>query len=395
MTACSGDTKSEARQENTTTTSAAVDITALDTGDYPTEPAAAFGEATPEEIASVDGQRMAEYMVAPYEVDPEMTDPTLPTFVVRNYLGLKGALGQEVIDVPANKSSAIYGFIASAATVTGERDGATRAMTNLVMRYTTAEGAADAARQMSEASALRPGAMAVDIPGLPNSHGISGTGVDGKVTLAVFTPWNDYVLYTWVGVPQDQATLMESLIVRTQELQGPRIDQFPRTPTKSQNGGKPASLQVDQNDILVYALPAKADAPMGATDRAVYGPRGMSLLYTPPADVYRTLTEHGADHTAVYLTTVYRASTPDDATEMLAAFDRMNRTDGWSTMPGPTGLPTAQCITKSTMNGEQFLCSVQVGRYIGTATTLDDRTDVLQQIAAQYVILTKADQNAG
>ena len=47
------------------------------------------------------------------------------------------------------------------------------------------------------------------------------------------------------------------------------------------------------------------------------------------------------------------------------------------------------------MNGEQFLCSVQVGRYIGTATTLDDRTDVLQQIAAQYVILTKADQNAG
>lgn len=399
VTACAGATPAAEPAASSATsvavaTVADVDVAALDTGDYPTSPAPAFGDAPPEEVVGVDAQRMAEFVVAPYEIDPELDDPTLPTLVVRNYKMLKGVFDQTVIEVPANQSSALYGFITSATTPTADRGQRGRALTNLVMRYTDPTAAADAARQMSEAAALRPGAMAVEIPGMPGSYGISGTELSENVTLAAFTPRNDYVLYTWISAPQDQAARLEPSLVHALELQGPLIDRFPRLPTKAQNGGQRTPLEIDQNDILIYALPAEEDAPLGDIDRGVYGPRGMSHFYLPPAEVFRTLTEHGSEHNAVYKTTVYRADTEQDATEMLTEFDTMNRTGGWTSMASPQGLPNAHCFTRTSEFGEQFYCSVQVGRYIGEATALDDRTDVLQQISAQYLILTQADQSA-
>ncbi|MFD4293670.1 hypothetical protein ACFWPA_05710 [Rhodococcus sp. NPDC058505] len=396
---CGGTEATDPQSEETTATAetatAEVDPAALDTGDYPTDPAPAFGNATPEEVAPVDGQRMAEFVVAPWEVDPEFNDPTLPTFVVRNYKMLKGTLDESVYEVPANASSAIYGFVTSARTSTaGDRAGTERALTNLVMRYIDPAAAAAAAGQMAEASAARPGSTAVDIPGLPDSHGISSTAVAGEVELAAFTPHGEYVLYSWASAPQDRADEVEATLARIVELQGPLIDRFPRTPTRSQNGGERPQLEVDQNDILIYAIPAAADAPAGDADRGVYGPRGMSHFYASPAEMYRTLSKHGSEHNAIYKTTVYRASTPDDAAAMLTEFDGLSRSNGWTTIPSPAGLPNASCLTKTTQSADQYSCSVQVGRYIGEASGLDDRTDVYRQISAQYLILTKADQDA-
>lgn len=408
VTACGGESTPDAQPAGNTESVAAdgtagegspaaadVDVRVLDTGDYPTQPAAPFGDASPEEVAPVDGQRMAEFVVAPWEIDPELDDPTLPTFVLRNYKMLKGTFDESVYEVPANASSAIYGFVSSAKTPSsGDRAAQGRALTNLVMRYTDQDAAKAAAQQMADAAAARPGASATDVAGLPDSYGIGGTQPSGDATLAAFTPHGDYVLYTWVSAPQDQAGGMQATLARAVELQAPLIDRFPRTPTKSQNGGVRPQLKIDQNDILVYAIPADADAPAGDADRGVYGPRGMSHFYTSPAEMYRILTEHGAEHSAIYKTTVYRASSDDDAADMQSEFDAVSRNNGWTPAPSPQGLPNASCLTKTAEFGEQFSCSVQVGRYLGEATGLDDRADVHRQISAQYLILTEADQTA-
>ncbi|EME15349.1 hypothetical protein G419_22724 [Rhodococcus triatomae BKS 15-14] len=376
-------------------TVAEVDVAQLDTGDYPTTPAAPFGEAAPEDRAAVDAQRMAQFVIAPFEVDRELNDPTLPTMVLRSYKQLKGTFDESVVNVPANASSSVYGFVTSA-TVSAPVDRGTtgRALTQLVMRYSDPVAAADAARQMGEASAALDGSTATVVAALPDSHTIRGTQPNGSLTLQSFTAHNDYVIYTWASAPVAEADRLEPAVVKALELQGPLIDQFPRLPTKVQAEGRHVPLEVDQNDILIYAVPAAEDDPMGDILSGVYGPRGMSHFYYPPETVYRALTEHGSVHNAIDKTTVFRASTDEDARELLDTFTTSSLSSGWAASPTPPGLPSATCLSKASQSGEQFQCSVRVGRYIGDAVGLGDQTEVHQLISAQYLILTQADQQA-
>ncbi|MFD1812517.1 DUF7373 family lipoprotein [Rhodococcus gannanensis] len=399
---CAADRTPESEAQATSTVSgsdvetvAEVDVTQLDTGDYPTTPAAPFGEAAPEDRAAVDAQRMAQFVVAPFEVDRELNDPTLPTMVLRGYQQLKGTFDESVVNVPANTSSWVYGFVTSATVSAPVERGTTgRALTQLVMRYTDPTAAADAARQMGEASAALDGSTPAIVTAMPDSHAVRGTQPNGSLTMQAFTAHNDYVVYTWASAPVAEADRLEPTLVKALELQAPLIDQFPPTPTKSQAQGRHIPIEVDQNDILIYAVPAGKNDPMGDILSGVYGPRGMSHFYYPPETVYRALTEHGSVHNAINKTTVFRASTDQDARELLDTFTSSSLSGGWAEAATPPGLPSATCLSKASPSGEQYQCSVRVGRYIGDAVGLGDQTEVHQLISAQYLILTQADQNA-
>jgi hypothetical protein len=386
-----------------------IDIASLDTGDFPTDPSPPFGTVDSNDpvITDLEGQRMAEFVTIPFEVVPGATEPEQPTAVIRSEKFLDSPFGgREDMAAASSPPDAplIAGFVATASTPAVKNTDPKTTITEMVLRYATPAAATAAAQAMNDVS-HQPAAeftrafAPATVPELPNSlsstwsyAGDPGLGAPSS-GLSVFTPHNSYVIYTNVSVPTGDAATLPSIVSKALSLQLPLIDTFPPTPTRSQNGGVAPTIQIDQNNILIYAIPNTDEYQAYGTNRAVYGPRGLALQFTDPALVLKTLQDVGSDHNATWKTTVTRAKTEDGAKKIITDFVNSDLSLGSRRDDPPKNLPIAQCVVKDEAIGQVTSCYVQVGRYVGQLTDLD-KTTVDQAISAQYVILTKADQNA-
>ncbi|MBD1319319.1 DUF7373 family lipoprotein [Gordonia hankookensis] len=380
-----------------------VDVAALDTGAYPTAPRPAFGKATQDNILQVEGQRMAQFVVVPFEIDDDLTNANMPTMVISGPSNLGMVLAPDTAKVPANKKM-LMGFVDAAATPDESlRAGTKRAINNMVLRYLTPADAKDAARQMADATATGDKSRVTTLPGLPDTLVVQGSSGGNKQMMA-FTPHNSYVLYQWFETTPSQQNMLEPTVRKALALQSALIDKFPATPTKEEAKARgitgSSAPVVDQNHVLIYALPytddeikkGKAALP-GGSIRAVYGPRGMAQMSGDPKTDFTMLTDVGSTANAIEKSTVYRASTPDGAKTIVDTSLTSSRSQGWADAESPVGLPAAKCQSKTLDTGTWYACYVQKGRYVGNYSARDKR-DVHQAISAQYVILTKADQNA-
>ncbi|MDY6809718.1 MAG: hypothetical protein SW127_11965 [Actinomycetota bacterium] len=383
----------------TPTAEPSVDLAALDTGAYPTAPRPEFGKATTDNILQVEGQRMAQFIVVPFEIDADLTKSGLPTMVITGKSNLKLVFSPEVADVPANEKM-LGGYVSTAATPDESlRAGQRRGLNNMVVRYLTAADATAAAQQMAAAAATNAGSRPTALPGQPDTLVVRGTS-GGNRQIMAFTAHQTYVLYQWYETTPAQQDRLEPTIRKALQLQTPLIDQFPATPTKAEAAARgitgSSAPQVDQDHVLIYALPysdeelkdAKANVPGGSV-RAVYGPRGMAHTSSDPVTDFNVLTETGSTANAVERSTVYRAETAHGSQKILDAFVASNRNQGWSDVDSPPGLPVATCQSKT----QYYWCIVRDGRYVASVSSSSEQ-DAYQQISAQYVILTKADQQA-
>lgn len=382
---------------------AAVDPAGLDTGSYPTDPAPEYGPAG-DAIIEVEAQRLTEFTVAPFEVDPGLTKFAQPTMGLRAEGNLSVIINNNAADI-AEKHGFLYGRSVAASTPVPKVTDPERSIVHAVMRFDTAEGAAAAAREIHTNLTTVPAELGGGAPEKPETIAILPNTLVStsehsyqkgpEVSVNALTAHGTYVIYTYANAPADQKDWTATAVAKALDLQGPLIDKFPATPTKEQRGDKPAELpMVDQDKILIYAIPEEdADSQLG-DDMAVYGPRGMSHNSTNPPLTYRVLTETGSEHNARYKTTVYRASDDEGAQKIMNEFNNDLTSQGYTEAPSPQGLPDARCVTKDTTQGTMDYCMIANGRYVGEASSLNDKKDVDQQISAQYLILTKADQNA-
>ncbi|MGW6695080.1 DUF7373 family lipoprotein [Rhodococcus sp. NPDC054953] len=393
MAKSGGDTAAE--------TTAAVDPAALDTGSYPTSPAPEYPRSTTDNIIEVEGQRLAEFTVAPWEIDPALVSGKMPTMVMRSGKNLGVVIGNAAGDIASNNKM-LYGYVSTAATNTPNVTDESKSVVNAAMRFPTPEAAATAAREIhTQLTTVDDGAgiaTAETVDVLPNtlvSTRENSFQAGPEVSVNALTPHGNYLLYTWAKAPANQKDWTAKAIAKAVSLQGPLIDQFPAQPTKEQNGGKSAEFpMVDQDKVLIYAIPESDDQAKLGDDQAVYGPRGMSHRSTNPPLTYKVLTETGSEHNAVAKTTVYRATDDAGAQRIVQEFGNDLTSQGFTSAPSPQGLPDAACFTKDTLQGTADYCMVANGRYVGEASGLDNKKDVDQQISAQYLILEKADQNA-
>ncbi|GAA1457242.1 DUF7373 family lipoprotein [Williamsia maris] len=372
---------------------AAVNTAQLDTGTYPTSPSAPFGFATaPDpEIVGAEGQRLAEFVTIPSEIDPEMTEIGLPTGVVFGTGSLKSVFASQAIADAAGVKGLVTGFFTSAGQPKKKISDKTRSLTQLVLRYNSPAAANAAAIAMNRASITTPApggdtfapTTIRDLPGTLVSRA-SGRSPE----MRSFTAHNSYVISTGVVVPPGQENAMESIIRTAVAQQVPLIDRFPATPIVP---GVKSRIKLDQNNILIYAIPETEGQMLGGLTRGVYGPRGMSSLYGP--SVFKALQDNGSEHNAVWHSTVSRASTDDGADAIEKKLVDADVANGYTRSDSPKGLPTATCLTEDTATGQENNCYVTVGRYVGS--TYDrDMSKARQMISAQYLILTKADQTA-
>jgi hypothetical protein len=382
--------------------SSSVDPAALDTGNYPTSPAPELGRATQDNILDVETQRLAEFVVAPFEVDPNLVSVKMPTMVIRSYENLSAVLNGAAPDI-AKSNGLLYGYVSTAQVPTTAITDPTRSLVQMVLRFSTPDGASAAAQQIhTDLTTVDADDTGLDTPEsiaiLPNTL-VSTTETDfgsgPKSSVNAFTAHGDYLLYTYASAPVGEKDWTAQAVAKALEQQGPLIDRFPAQPTKDQNGGQSAEMPlIDQDKILIYAIPEDDPQAQSGNDMAVYGPRGMAHRSTNPPLTYRVLQETGSEHNAVYKTTVYRSSDDSGAQKILTEFRNDLTSQGYAEAPTPQGLPDAVCVSKDTADGTQDYCMVVNGRYVGEASGLDDKKDVDQQISAQYLILEQADQNA-
>lgn len=401
LAGCSTNSDSEPTAGSGGDSAPTVDATALDTGSYPTSPAPEFPRATTDNIIEVEGQRLAEFTVVPFEIDPALVSGKMPTMVMRSGKNIGAVIGNGSGDIVFNNNM-LYGYVTTAATNAPKVTDPSLTVVNAVMRFPNAELAAKAAREIhTQITTVDDGAgigTSETIDVLPNtlvSSRENSFDAGPEVAVNALTPHGDYLLYTWAQAPAAEKNWTAKAIAKAISLQSPLIDKFPAQPTKNQNGGQSAEFpMVDQDKVLIYAIPEQDDQAKLGDDQAVYGPRGMSHRSTNPPLTYKTLTETGSEHNAVAKTTVYRAADNAGAQRIIEDFSNDLASQGYTAAATPPGLPTATCVTKDTIQGTSHYCMIVNGRYVGEANTLDNKTEVDQLISAQYLILEQADQNA-
>ncbi|MGW4482108.1 DUF7373 family lipoprotein [Rhodococcus triatomae] len=393
LTACGGEDEPTAGSggDGPASTVAAVDPATLDTGDFPTSPQKEFRQAEEKNITIVEGQRLAEFTVLPFEIDPELTesssgyDPILDS----GASGLEFFLTNLTTDLPPEADTYLYGYRAGA-----QKPGSTaepqKELSVAPLRLPDHQSAI-AFAQALHAYSTNPESPTAGTEGridvMPNS--LASRYSDGESTsLTTWTVHGDWVIHTWASAPAADEGWTAQAAARALQEQEPLLDQFPAADMND-----PTSWPViDQDKVLIYTLPVQGGG--GGTQMGVYGPHGMSMTSTNPTLTYDVLTEAGADHNAVAGSVVYRAKDAEGAATIQERFlADLSSHNGYTDVTVPAGLENTatQCQTNPLEGGTY--CMTQVGRYTAEASAMD-ATEASQRIAAQYLILQQADQDA-
>lgn len=349
-------------------------------GNYPTRP---LGEPTPsrERAIIVDAQRMADYVVGPWEVDPVLVAPN-PTAT----LALKSAESLKLVLLdPASAIARDRGFVNGFATDRSSAPGTPggrKALGNTVLRFpdpaAATAAADDFANQLPSVmgeTTLTP----VAIPGHPEARASQTRLQDGTFTVTSYTPHGPYVLHQYARVQQgiDGAAW---LVAKALDLQTGRIDGF--TPT---DPAQFDTMNLDPTGLLAKTLPS--DDP--TVNMGVWTARGVLHFQSDPFAAARIYGESGVDVVSHVKTTVYRTR---DAAAAAALADELGIVfAGKTATPGPkvAGMPDARCFTSGDSGplSVPFKCVAVADRWVFTATSKQE-FDVTQQIAAQYLMLT-------
>lgn len=377
----------DGQPRSATLTDPAVQVDALDTGDYPTRARAPFGRAVTDPTR-VEATRMAQYVLAPFEVNPDLTHGQWPIGELDDAAGIGRAVTPAAADAPAN-AAFVAGYVTTADNGEANVGVARHLLRHAVLQYRNPAAAAAAAEQMSVAVARVDRLPIGALDGAPGTRTVI-QDFGASTAILAFTAHGSYVFFDRYYGPTTQFRSGESLVRMANAITQQQIfiDEFTPTP----DGEAPL---IDPDAILIYALPftaaylrANPDSP----DRgAVYGPRGIAHTSTDPATDFQMLTKIGADATAVENSAVFRADTAEGAHTYIDAFLGSNRARGWTDAGSPPGFPTATCQKHPT--SQTHSCALTVGRY-GAQIVGNTKTDAHQQSSAQYLILTTADQRA-
>jgi hypothetical protein len=397
LVACSHSTAGEATRGSGSApnSSAAVNTSRLDPGNYPVVPQPALGNAGSEHAGRlVEGRRMAAYVVGPWEIEPTLVGAV--------------SSGAAVIDDPHGLSRAAWPPIAGGAynlpLVVGfvtERQtpgpNPKMSLRNTVLRFVNPSVASEAAQNMTTAARNMPRIPSatpivteperpLPIPGHPDASGTvltfqEGTGIVRELT--VLTARGPYVLVQVVRCdagPDCEAQLAG----HTLDRQVPLIDTF--VPTDSVEF---PTLALDPTGLVARTLPPPA-GQVTSMSGAAYPPAAALQLEDDPVHAAPLLSAAAVDYVSVNLTTVYQTKDPSAARTLAQAFGDFaaNTPAAQAASPVP-GLSESRCTRVAGSNGlvPRYWCLATADRY--TVKTIARQLDnAQQQMAAQYRILT-------
>jgi hypothetical protein len=362
-----------------------VDVTLLDPGNYPTKPLAPMGAAgTPATGALLDAQRMADFVVGPWEVDPALA-AAYPFAFSPGAMPLKSDALDAVLTADAAQAAGQHNYVngyASARQVAGQK-----LLFNIVLRMADPDSAAAAAHDMAQATldhppqSTAPVTMAsIPVPGHADANAVSHSfpQYGGNHTWNVVESFTSHGPYVLVQTAQSTDTIdvAAGLVAKTLDLQGPRIDQF-----KPTDPAQFPTLPRDPSGLLAKSLPVPAKAG-NVNNNATFGQYG-ALHYQVDATASAKVFADTAVDTAVSANDwVFHARDAAGATAV--ADSAVKQTQGAPAEPVPN-MPGSHCLTLG--NNAGFWCVGTADRY-EFEVSANQLHDAHQQMAAQYILLT-------
>lgn len=359
----------------------------LQTGNYPTAPtsppAPNAGDA-----AIMEAQRMAGYVIYPWEVDARLTDA--------DKLGLRvlkspEALGYAILgmdtraDDPVESVAAANGFISGYSTTRGtpaNAPGKHLGLQLIVMRFPDPDKAAAAAAAFtaqvpppSDSTDARP----IPIPGHPEVRARAVVLANGRTSVTCYVAHGMYVFNVFTQT-DDTADVAAAAIGRALDLQGPRIDQFqPTDPAQF------ATMNLDPTGLRARTLQRQT----GQVIDGVYTTAALLHMAAgdDPTGAAARFTTYGIDLISNGKAVVYRARDVDAAAGFADSVAK-DFAENADPKPAVPGFPGARCFTlkKAEEYQDSIQCVATEDRYVITVFSKQS-ADAIQQISAQYLML--------
>lgn len=373
---------------DSTTTSSATPVTPgdKDPGKFRTTPQPEFGTAGSDNMGRiVDGQRMAEFVVLPGEIDPQLSEEAR-AYVYKTGSALRVILTEGVPEA-ADRNGMINGFSTHRSTG-GDDPQLKKSLVHAVLRFPDAGSVTKAIAEMSQASLSNPQVPyqpgAIDI--LPNSTVTTRDEPASKLTSAEsYTPHGNYIIYDWVQAPLTEKDFVAKTIADAVAKQGPLIDKFPITPVD-----KLPEEKIDIDHVLKYAVPEE-DGNRSVGQNAVYGPRGAAHFASNDMLNLKNFGETGTTRKASDGTNVYLSKNEVGSKSLFERFskEQAESFDEPSPIAGPPGVNNVDCVSaRGGMTGKFYYCLVQKGRYLGEIIESDQKK-AMQKTTAQSMIFDK------
>ncbi|MCB0929399.1 MAG: hypothetical protein KDB70_16120 [Mycobacterium sp.] len=367
----------------------AVNPALLDTGNYPTRPRTPLGTAgTVAAGAILEGHRMADHVVIPFQVDPALTSKVI---VNCDVLNTPESVGQSLFTKGLTPAVAAHNF------VTGFVAANTGTLQNAVLMFASDEDAAAAAAAMMTAVTTQTSptdhtpisVTPIVIPGYADTAAVQWTvryeSLKSSDTLmAAVTGHGRYVLLQRLYVQQSSANDPMTLVSRTLDQQIPLIDGF--TPTAPD---QLVNLPMDPSGLQARMITPKKDERTAFNGS--FG-RHAALLFQPnwPVAAQKTFDELGVDLLINEDGVATRTKDAASAQKYLDWEATSQTTYGWHAIDGVAALPAARCQRKEpeySSDTVTFWCGVAVDRVVLEITSSYEN-DAKQKLAASYLMLT-------
>lgn len=356
----------------------------LNPGNYPTTPLPPFGTAEQDgrNGAVLEGQRMAAYVVGPWEVDPALVDSVVTETLVLKDATAISALLTDPVQFLAAQHHFVVGFSSNRTASTPA--GWAKALTNSVWEFATPEDALGAALEISQQAPALPARdpeASHPVPGYPQALARSRTLDGGTGTMESFTPHGKYVIYNYSRNQNGDIAEAAARITKILDLQLPRIDEFRATdPAQFPN------LPVDPTGVLTRTLPMPHENL--TVQNGVYEPRAALHFEADPITSAKLFADTGMRMQGVGAATAVYQTRDESAAKTLfnGIRQRITEASDYTPLPPLNGLPSAVCTGKADNAPRSiYQCLLTAGNYVAVVLATREE-ELLQKAAAQYLI---------
>jgi hypothetical protein len=384
-----------------------VDVSQLDTGNYPVSagpPFASAGQISPTSGNLIEAHRIAAHTTGPWQVNSAFRQrgSVLTTSLTMPLYGVETLKSTDVVPDEAADIIGAHGFVAGFSTFRVSSPDPDGSMFNMVLRFPTPEQAEAAARELAEWTPppLPEGSSPrtpVDVK-QPGSSATAYNDPDGLYVVDAVTPYQSYVIMQRTAVRSAVKGLRPwvSPEVQTQGLLDRQIrdlDTFEPTPL-DKLGDLPMDPTGQMLASTLAALDNQSPANMGA-----WPAQAWVHFEFDPVTATALFRDNGVDYVSQRRATVYRARDNAAARKLAGALAEQARSEDSVAPARPIrGMPDARCFTRA-RGGESGTSAIswQRVRWIHKCVAVADRyaytvfshdlTDAQQQASAQYRIL--------
>lgn len=369
---------------------APVELTTLEVGPYPAEPATYEPEIDDkEQVFEIESRRMLGYLVPPFEFDPELAHLDRLELVSPSER-LYGE-GYDAV-YPAEFKAVVDRHHLISGVLTTRSNNSTRALKNAVhalLRFPSEEAARAAADDFAAVTHTRdPALREVAVPG---HAGVEiSTSDDRKGYL--FLAHGPFTVITMLTMPTPDQAALTAQFGTLVDRQLERLESATATPVD-----EILDLPMDPDGIMRRVLPPiESEFPTGEEFSGPMSPAAQVHFERDGAGIGAAFADAGVDLVARNYATVYRTRDPQAAFRLQTALTRPARAD--EEIDPPPGLADARCLMldeRDPVNDFTTVCVLVHDRYVavvGSSAATGRGLDpaLYQRAAAQYSILARS-----